>query len=191
MAEFESTVLVKDAQRFLASTTASRLHAAQNRYDYLIERRDRMNDRVRTGLILLNSASLLGVLTALGTELIATAEFGIDVADLAFSASCFITGSILAAAALMWETWTVAPQAAKQFDRLSRLENLQGTLDLELSGNSLDDCRKRMNEVHALPPEDFAFSHLANWLGNFAAGAWLAGMSLPLIRIASLIDWFG
>lgn len=189
--EGESRRLVRDVQAYLDSTVNSRLPRSAARYDYLLQRRDQTNDRIRTGLIVLNSASLLGVLTALGTDVIAEERFAIGISDLVFSACCFILGAIFAASAVMVESWRLPEEAAEQFDRLSRDEALRAALDNHLTEANLDSCRDRMQDVHQLPPADFQYSPSAMWLANMAGGSWLAGLVLPLWKIASLIVWYG
>ena len=181
--------LVRDLQRYVDSVAKSQLPVAQAHYAYLLERKDRSNDRIRTGLIVINSASLLGVLTALGTEAISSQQFGIGIGDLAFSASAFILGTMLAAAAVMVDSWRLPEEAAVQYDRVSRQENLRAALDTELNEDNLVNFRLRMEDVHALPQKDFEYSPIATVLTNFAGGAWLAGTTLPLFKIGALIDW--
>jgi len=182
--------LIREMFRHANSLSENSLTAAEARYDYLIERRDRSNDRIRTGLIILNSASLLGVLTALGTDAIAAERFGIGITDLALSASTFILGTMLAATAVMIESWRLPSEAALQFDRLTREKLLRASLDVHLDEKGVTYFEERLASLHELPPKDFEFSRTANWLTNVAGGVWLAGMAIPLYRIGGLVDWF-
>lgn len=191
MPDDQKPLLVRDLFRFSDSVSSHRLQAARARYQYLLERKDRTSDHIRTGLILLNAASLLGVLTALGTDVVAQDRFGIRVSDMAYSACCFMLGMIAAGLSVMIDSWRLPGEAATQFDRVSREENYRGVLDSESSEKNVALLGERMEEVHALPPADFGFSHAANITLNLAGGAWLAGILLPLWRVGSLIAWFG
>ena len=53
--------LMSDVRRYLNSTNRHQLSIAETRYEYLLQRRDQLFDKVRNGLLALNSASLLAV----------------------------------------------------------------------------------------------------------------------------------
>jgi len=91
------------------------------------------------------------VLTALGTDIFAEEQFGIAVSDLAYSACSFIVGTILAAVAVLVDSWHLPNEAATQSDRLSRHENLQAILNSPLTEQNMRECTDRMQAVHGLP----------------------------------------
>ncbi|EKU74618.1 hypothetical protein HMPREF9718_02146 [Sphingobium yanoikuyae ATCC 51230] len=181
--------LVRDEQRYSDSLSKSHLPAARARYDYLLERRDKIQDQLRIGAMAVNAASLLGVLTALGTNLVSQSKFGVSISDLAYSAACFMLGTILAGAGAVIESWRVPGEAAEQFDRLSREESLRASLDTELNDLNRAQFIDQRDYLHELPPADFGYSLPAAWATTFAYGAWLAGMIMPLWRLSAMIKW--
>jgi len=183
--------LVRDEQRYSDSLSRHQLPAARTRYEYLLERRDKIQDQLRIGAMAINAASLLGVFTALGTDVVSQAKFGVSVSDLAYSAACFILGTISAGVGAVIESWRVPAVAAEQFDRLSREESLRASLDNELNDQNRTHFKTQMDRLHELPPADFGYSLPATWATNLAYGAWLAGMLLPLWRLGTLIKWCG
>lgn len=187
----ERPITVKDIYKFHAAISESQLPASRARYEYLLTRKDQISDRIRSGSIVLNAASLVGVFTALSTEAIAKGAFGITVPDLAFSACCFIIGLIGGVLGIVFESYRLPNEAAEQFDRLSRQENYNGTLNQIFTPENEENFRARMEDLHALPPRDFGFSLPSSLSVNFAGGAWIAGMLLPLWKVGSLIEWFG
>lgn len=191
MNEKHAPRLVCEEQRYTDSLSKHHLPAARARYDYLIERRDKIQDQLRIGALAVNAASVLGIFTALGTNVVAQAKFGVSVSDLAFSAACFMLGIILAGTGAVFESWRVPGEAAEQFDRLCREENLRASLDTELTDQNREHFVKQRERLHELPPADFGYSLPAIWATNLAYGAWLAGMILPLWRLSALIKWFG
>lgn len=189
MAENDNTQLVRDLYRYNDSVSKEELRAAQARYDYLLQRRDQVNDRIRNGTIALNAVALLGVLTALSTDLVSGGSFGVSPGDLAFSASCFMVGLILAVVGIAAESWRIPGEAATQFALLSHHRRQRGVLDSAFRESSHEELTQAMEEIHELQAVDFEWSSLANWATNLSAGAWLAGMLLPLWKITELIAW--
>ena len=191
MNESNTPRLVCDEQRYTDSLSRHQLSAARARYEYLLGRRDKLQDQLRVGALAINAASLLGVFTALGTDIVAQAKFGVSVSDLAYSAACFILGTIMAGMGAVIESWRAPGEAAEQFDRLSREENLRASLDSELNDETRVRFKTQRDHLHELPPADFNYSLPATWATNLAYGAWLAGMILPLWRLGALIKWCG
>jgi hypothetical protein len=179
--------LVRDVFRYHASISESQLPAARSRYDYLIARRDQINDRIRTGSLALNAASLVGVFTALSTSSIADGRFGISLVDLGYSAFCFMCGLIGSVLGIVFDSYRLDIEAAEQFDRLSRQERYRGALDAVLTKDAEDFLEESMNEVNQLPPQDFRQSLPSILAINFSGGAWIMGMLLPLWEVAKFL----
>lgn len=183
--------LVRDAFRFLSSANEHQLELAKARYTYAYARRDAAFDKLRYGLVLLTTASLLAVLTALGNDTVRSGKFGLTIADLAFSASAFALGSILAAVAIWHENIRMQGELSDHFVRLSRYEDLRAILDSELTKESVARCEELMAAAHKVPPRDFEHSKLEVYATNWAGATWIAGVSVVIWRVASLIDWCG
>lgn len=183
----EETTLVRDVYRYHAAISESQLPAAQARYDYLLSRRDQINDRIRTGSLALNAASLVGVFTALSTNSIAEGHFGISIAELGYSALCFMVGLIGSVIGIVFDSHRLDIEVAEQFDRLSRQERYSGALNKHLTQEAEDFLKEQMEIVHALPPRDFNQSLISVLAINFAGGAWIAGISLPVWEVGQFL----
>jgi hypothetical protein len=180
---------IKDKYPYHDAVSQHQIGAAQARFDYLLARRDQINDRIRSGSLALNAASLVGVFTALSTDVIAKGTFGLSIGDFAYSACCFMVGLIGGVLGIVFESYRVPAQAATQFDRLSRQERYRGSLNNRITEKAEESFLKSMEDVHELPPCDFEQSKMATFSTNFSGGAWIAGMLLPLWKVGSLIVW--
>jgi hypothetical protein len=187
--EHDNIPRIKDKYLYHDAISQHQLGASQARFDYLLARRDQINDRIRSGSIALNAASLVGIFTALSTDVISKGTFGLSIPDLAYSACCFMIGLIGGVLGIVFESYRIPQQAAEQYDRLSRQESYRGALNNHLSEPNEASFFRMMEELHALPPRDFEQSIVSNISTNFSGGAWIAGMSLPLWQIASMIKW--
>jgi hypothetical protein len=183
--------LMSDVRRYLDSTNKHQLSIAETRYEYLLQRRDQLFDKVRNGLLALNSASLLAVLTALGNPTVSSGKFGLSVNDLAAAACAFAVCLILACVGFWIETNRMQGEVATQFDRMLRHQNLRGMLDSTFTAEHDAQCHEAMKEVHKLPPKDFGHSKFEIIVTNTAGGIWIGGMAVLIMRVGALIHWLG
>lgn len=189
MSDENKPPLLRDIFRYNDAFSENETRLVASRYDYLLNRRDQFQDRVRNGTLILNSVSLLGVLTALGTDMIGAGKFGVTISDLAFAAAAFILGLILGVAGMYAENLRLPGEAARQYDRLARQMRQRAILNEVANERNVELHKGLMDEVHAMPQSDFEVSHWSLAFTNFSAGAWLAGVALPLFSIISLIEW--
>jgi hypothetical protein len=180
---------LREIHRYSASVSEFELPLARARYEYLYTRRDNYADRLRTGGLAFNAASLTAVLTALGNPMVAAGRFGLSTPDLALSACLFILGLMAGIVGIWLETNRLQHELATQFDRMSRQMRHQGCLALLASAENENQLQEAMGDNHALPPDDFRFSWVAAFATNLAGWLWLAGAAVPLWRVGSLIAW--
>lgn len=181
--------LLKDVFRYQAGVNAFELQLAKAKYEYLCSRRDNLFDKVRTGSIVLNAASLTAVLTALGNPVVAQGRFGLSTTVLAFSASAFIIGVVSGALGFWFEANRSHKELALQFERMSIQMNMHGFLESPETDNSVELLGQQISLSGEKPIQDFDISHAALIATNIAGGAWIAGALLPLWRIGSLVSW--
>lgn len=188
MSEKSELPKVRDVQCYLDSVNEFELALAERRYEYLHSRRDTLFDKLRTGSIVLNAASLTAVLTALGNPTVAKGKFGLDISTLASSSAFFILGLILGVVAFWIEAQRTQGELATQYDRMSRQMRLRGALAnpyTESNGAAVSDA---MTKVHELPTKDFNYSRIEALATNCAGGAWIGGTCGILWKLAGLIQ---
>jgi hypothetical protein len=181
--------LVRDFHRYHGSLSDHQLPAARDRYEYLYKRRDELFDKVRNGMLVLNSASLLAVLTAINNEQVLKGKFGVTVTELAMAACAFALGLVLAAAGFFLEANRTQHEVALQFGRLICQMQLHSILDSRLTEESEEQFREIMQSVHELPPADFKYSLVALVATHSAGGLWVGGIALLVWKMSSVIGW--
>lgn len=185
--EKRNVPLLKEIFRFQAGVNEFELPLARAKYEYLCNRRDSLFDKVRTGAIVLNAASLTATLTALGNPAVALGKFALSSADLAFSACAFIVGLIAGVMGFWIETNRSHAELAQQFGRMSAQMNMKGFLESEATEAFEIKIGEQISEFEKNPIQDFNISVWALIATNLAGGAWVAGSLLPLFRLGSLI----
>jgi hypothetical protein len=178
---------LRDAYPYNDSFNAMELATADRRFEQLIDRRERLIERSRFGILALNGASTIGILSSYqGLR----SELHIDPRSaLVF----FAVGMILALFSIFFETNFVGTRAAHMFGHLSLLRRMRATLDNDLTESNQESFHKQLNELGERSgrdsltkielddskdglPNDFAYSPVALATLNCAAGAWIGGV---------------
>ena len=184
---------LRDAYPGNDSFNAMELATADRRFEQLIERRERLIERSRFGVLALNGASTVGLISSY--QGVKSAGFEPSSA-LVF----FAVGMILALLSIFFETLFVGARAAHMFGHLSSLRSIRATLDDRLTERGekilaeqlqamgeraeresitkieLDDAKDGL-------PNDFAYSPLALVTLHSAAGAWIGGVLAMLLAL--------
>lgn len=185
---------LRDAYPYNDSFNAMEVATADRRFEQLIERRERLIERSRFGILALNGASTIGILSTY-REL--RPEVGID---LRYALMFFAGGMILALLSIFFETNFVGHRAAQMFGYLSFLRRTRATLDDYLTektekrlGEQLDEMEERskrgsitkieLDDSKDGLPSDFAYSPAALIALNFAGGAWIGGVLTMLLAL--------
>lgn len=185
---------VRDKYPYNDSFNRMNLAIADRRFEHLIERRERFIERSRFGVLALNGASAIGILSsyhALRTDL------SIDPRSaLAF----FAVGMILALLSILFDTNFLGHRAAQAYGHLSKLQRTRATLDSHLSEKNEQQLGEQLNEMSERSertsvtkiqlddskdglPNDFAYSRAALITLNFGAGAWIGGAASLLLAL--------
>jgi hypothetical protein len=185
---------LRDAYPYNDSSNAMELATADRRFEQLIERRERLIERSRFGILALNGASAIGILSSYhGLR----SELGIDPR---WALAAFGVGMMLALLSIFFETIFVGNRAAHMFGHLSLLRRMRATLDNHLSEQSDHSFHEQLEELGERGergsltkiylddskdglPNDFCFSPVALGTLNFAGGAWIAGVSVLLFAL--------
>lgn len=183
----EQNPRLRDAYPYNDSFNAMEVATADRRFEQLIERRERLIERSRFGILALNGASAIGILSSYqGLQ----SQLGMDPRTaLAF----FAVGMILALVSIHFETIFVGNRAAHMFGHLSELRTIRATLDGHLTEQGEDSLQQQLGDMRERSerdsvtkielddskdglPNDFAYSPAALITLNFAGGAWIGGI---------------
>lgn len=185
---------LRDAYPYNDSFNAMEVATADRRFEQLIERKERLVERSRFGIIALNGASTIGILS---TYEGLRSELGIDPR---FALVFFAVGMILALVSIFYETIFVGNRAAHMYGHLSSLRRIRATLDNHLTESSEKRFGEQLKELEERSeresitkielddskdglPNDFAYSPVALITLNFAAGAWIGGVLTMLLAL--------
>lgn len=190
----DPNVRLRDAYPYNDSFNAMELATADRRFEQLIERRERLIERSRFGVLVLNGASTVGILSSYqGLR----SELG---NDLHFALVFFAVGMILALISILVETNFVGTRAAHMFGHLSFLRRTRATLDDHFSERSEKRFSEQLEQLAARSeresitkielddskdglPNDFAYSPAALVTLNFSGGAWVGGVLAMLFAL--------
>ena len=192
-----SDTLMKDAYPSSDSVNAMELASIDRRFEQLIERRERITERSRFGLLALNGASVAGVLSSFSTL---TANLSLDpLWPLAF----FTVGMIFTVASIFFETNFLGARASQAYGHLMHLRTVRAVLDDKLTDDNeqrhlallqthAERAKLGANAPHKIDideptlPNDFAYSPAALTTLNFGGSAWIGG---ALIILFSAFGW--
>lgn len=127
---------VGDSYRVNRTNFTDQSDFAQKRFEYLVEKRDTLQGRIRFGALTLNGASLIGLSALLGDKSTAMELLGIDGSVAKVSAEMFIVGAILAAASIFWVGLTVNREVSSAFTRMHKAQWLKATFDATQSATA-------------------------------------------------------
>lgn len=174
---------------------AMEVATADRRFEQLIERREHLIERSRFGVLAINGASTIGILS-----IYQQLQSALNV-DPRYALILFAIGMISAFLSIFFETNFLAHRTAEMFGYLSALRNIRATLDDRSSESSEERLREQLNALairakhssitkidldneNGTMPNDFAFSPWALICLNFSAGAWISGV---LAVVASMV----
>lgn len=161
---------------------------AERRYEYLVARRDQANDRLRTGSLALNGSSIVAMLATLSGDGTAARWIGLNESNTALTAAFFVVGAALAGASLVLTTGLFATESSDAFNRMLAARRVAASYEVEDTQESRIRAVDALVEMHATPQVDFRYSRASIVTQSMGAGAWLAGMCIP---ITTALDIWG
>jgi len=155
---------------------------ALRRYEYLIEQRDKLNERIRFGILTLNAASLVALASLVGDEKKLKA-LGLGSASIGTAAMLFGIGLAAAALSIWSNSNHIIDAPASAYEILMRAEHKRAYLEHVCSERAEDEFGKILGEMPNKSP-DFAFSRLTILLTNSAGSFWLSGLLFIIFTVA-------
>lgn len=148
--------------------------------DYLIQRRDQLQDKINFGLIALNGASLVALLSLLAGKGEASKALGFSGFNALWSATGFTVGLLLAAYAIARSHSVSIDEASNANTRLIKLSALVAHYENETSTEVFERNEELFNNYVAVPLTGFTYSRRAILAQSFSAWAWFFGLVTPL-----------
>ena len=171
---------VRHAEPVNAAMFAADVAFTASRFKYLISRRDQLLDRLRFGVLALNGASIVALLSALGGDGAAASWIGFNPPRARASAIAFVCGAVLAGAAKMVDANLYRKEAGDAEARRATASLLSALYEGPFTQEHHAQIEPVMKRYHELPLVDFQYSLISIVLLNMGAGVWLFGVGLPL-----------
>ena len=172
---------LRDVFGYNAARADAESALALNRYQYLIEQRDKLNERIRFGILTLNGASLVALASILGDSA-KIDSLGLTANSIGYASIMFGLGLICAALSI----WSNSNQAifapAEAYELLAKAEHKRAQLEQICSERAEEEYRKSLEETPSKSP-DFAFSKMTIALANAAGSIWLGGLVFLICKI--------
>ena len=166
-----------------ATYYAKEADLAAARFSYLVERRDQLHEKLRMGILALNGASLIGLLSALGGEGKAASWLGFTSENAKYSVAFFAGGIIAAGISAIVQANLFTNEAGDANTRRSQASWLASFHAAEASEANWNKLESLAEEFGKAPIVDFQYSLAAIILQNLAGGAWLAGILIPMWEV--------
>ncbi len=168
------------------------LEAAEAELQYFLRRRDETSDKIRFGLIALNGASIIALLSALGGGGTAANWLGFNDQNALWSALLFVIGLASAGHSINTQQNLSTKESGDASARAQTLRRLVSLYEEEKTHERLENYSKTLAQFHGLPLTGFQFSHRAILAQHVSGGAWLAGILIPLstkLKPAMIAAW--
>lgn len=177
---------LREIYRVGATLADEQLLLTTRRYEQMLDRRDKLRERTRFGLLALNAASLAALLSGLGSDWIAKLQ--VTEAEVAQTVLLFLIGLMVRATAIWWSGITATSDAASDFENLLEVRQRKAEYD---AAATIEAENKLINR---LPPErkilpDYRWSKTDNVLTNIAGGVWLSAVSGIAWKVADHANW--
>jgi hypothetical protein len=174
---------VRDIFGYNASIADDEAELAARRYEYALEQRDKLNERIRFGCLTLNAASLIALASLIFNkgQLV---MLGLRSSEILSPTILFGIGLAFGAVAIWSNGLFYIGMAAKAFEYRSRTAHRKALFQAKFSHRAEGDVTDELEKPAQTAP-DFGFSKLTNWLTNISGFCWLVGLACILVTLAS------
>lgn len=173
---------IRDLFGYNAAIADEELSFATARCIYALDRRHRLQERVRFGSLALNSAALLALLSMAGGEHGKLTALGIGSDTVATGTALFIIGAILAGLAIWVSTNHFIEVTGLEVESLYAARKKKALFD-SLSSEEVDRRIKAVLDEPAPEMGDFKYSKLDMFLTNGSGSMWLVGTGAILFDV--------
>lgn len=177
---------LRDIYRVNAILADEELSITTRRYEQTVDRRDKLRERTRFGLLALNAASLAALLSSLGSQWVTRLQ--ITEADIAQTVTLFLAGLMAGATAIWWSGITATRDAASDFENLLEVRQRKADFDGAATAEAEMKLVNRPEPEWKIPP-DYRWSKIDNLLTNLAGAAWLSAIGGIAWKVAERVEW--
>lgn len=177
---------LRQIYRVNATLADEELCITTRRYEQTVDRRDKLRERTRFGLLALNAASLVALVSSLGSPWFTKLQ--ITEADIALTAFYFLVGLMGGATAIWWSGITATRDAASDFENLLEVRQRKADYDAAATVEAEEKLLNRPAPELKIPP-DYRWSKIDNLLTNLAGCAWLGGIGTIAWKVAQHVEW--
>ena len=175
--------LMQEIYGYNASIEKEEFAVATRRYEYALDRREKVLDRTRFGALAINGATLLAVLGAFGNSGQILHQFGVSDTALKSTIVILTIGMALSALAIWWIAIFHTQIAAKDFEHLSKSCHRNALMQARATDDIQDQFSRAL--IEKSHNTDFSYSKLDHLLINASGSCWLTAivsLAIPLIR---------
>jgi hypothetical protein len=175
---------MRDLYGYNAKMAEDELAFAARRYEYILERRDRISERLRFGSLALNAASIVAIVTALSSAAQPLGKLGVTAGATICVCIAFLIGMILAGTAV-WAGFTHAIDVTS--DELKHVQGLRHTNALFehcWTKNIEVAIGEELGERKAVVTADYRYSSAEMALVQWSSLFWLGGVATLAVSLA-------
>ena len=177
---------LREIYRVNATMADEELFITTRRYEQTIDRRDKLRERTRFGLLALNAASLVALFSSLGSQWISALQ--VTEADIAQTALFFLIGLMAGSIAIWWSGITATSDAASDFENLMDVRQRKAEFDGAATPEAeLKLVNRTPAKVKILP--DYRWSKIDNILTNLAGSVWLSAVGGIAWKVSQQVEW--
>lgn len=177
-----------DYFRYNAKISETALERSGASYRYLIERRDRLLERMRVGALTLNAASFFGCLTVLQSD--DANELATMLSPVELPLLFFLLGIVAAALSLSAAHNRFVDDASEAANELRKLQTLAARLASEADDRNANALGQDLAALKDGKVPEFSYSKWEYRFLSVSTSCWVAGLALPITRLILAIDWF-
>ena len=166
---------LRDLYGYSASVAESDAELAMRRYEYALEQRDKLNERIRFGCLTLNAASLVALGT-LAQNIDKVVDFGLSKTTITGVAALFGMGLAFGALAIWSNGSHYVDLAAQAFKFRLDTAHRSALYQAKISERAEDEVSEELKKAPPSAPA-FAYSTRTITLTNFSGCFWLVGLT--------------
>lgn len=162
------------------------LAADSSAFARIVQRRNELGDKIRFGVIALNSGSLLAMAALMGAKDSAVNWMQLDAEHARHAAAFFVVGLIGASISPWFDHLKLTEEAGDAYQRMSAARQVATTQATVVTDENAALRASAMERYIATPLVDFQVSTAAIWAQNIGVGGWFGGALLVAAHLVGL-----
>jgi len=178
---------MRDLYGYNALIADDELAVANERYRYALERRDKLQDKIRFGSLALNGATLAAMLGIVGNAQETLRSLGVTSELVRQAIALLVIGMTLSGVSVWWSSICLVKWSAGEFSHAASARHRAALMEQVLSEAAETHFSEALTDRP--PPPGFQYSKVDQLLTNAGGSCWAAAMlslAWPLLR---LVNW--